>query len=155
MISFNQIDTTTNPKLIYFDLQTLGLDNGNFGYGGFVLLNDLGDTIAFENINTAGNVFGPLSYSTDTRILDVIQNFVMPFNGTLHLINGWFAGNPNTSCLFPFNININTNSIADHSKQKILFKRVDVTGREANKKRNTPLFYIYNDGTVEKKMIIE
>ena len=24
-------------------------------------------------------------------------------------------------------------------------------GREVNEKRNTPLFYIYNDGTVEKK----
>jgi hypothetical protein len=28
-------------------------------------------------------------------------------------------------------------------------------GREVNEKRNTPLFYIYNDGTVEKKIVIE
>ena len=32
---------------------------------------------------------------------------------------------------------------------------LDLLGREVNKQRNTPLFYIYNDGTVEKKMTIE
>jgi hypothetical protein len=36
-----------------------------------------------------------------------------------------------------------------------LLKVTDVLGREVNKKRNTPLFYIYNDGTVEKKIIIK
>ena len=38
---------------------------------------------------------------------------------------------------------------------KQLIKIVDLLGREVNEKRNTPLFYIYNDGTVEKKIIIE
>ena len=32
---------------------------------------------------------------------------------------------------------------------------VDVLGREAKPKSNTPLFYIYDDGTVEKLIIIE
>ena len=36
-----------------------------------------------------------------------------------------------------------------------LEKVVDILGREVNEIRNTPLFYIYNDGTVEKKIIIE
>jgi hypothetical protein len=34
-------------------------------------------------------------------------------------------------------------------------KVVDVLGRETNPKSNTPIFYIYDDGTVEKKIIIE
>jgi len=34
-------------------------------------------------------------------------------------------------------------------------KITDILGREVNENRNTPLFYIYNDGTVEKKIIIE
>ena len=38
---------------------------------------------------------------------------------------------------------------------KKLLKVTDILGREVNEKRNTPLFYIYNDGTVEKKIIIE
>ena len=38
---------------------------------------------------------------------------------------------------------------------KKLIKVVDILGREVNEKLNTPLFYIYNDGTVENKIIIE
>jgi hypothetical protein len=32
---------------------------------------------------------------------------------------------------------------------------MSVLGKEINEKRNIPLFYIYDNGTVEKKMIIE
>ena len=35
-----------------------------------------------------------------------------------------------------------------------LWKIVDVFGREIKKKRNTPLLYIYEDGTIEKKIIV-
>ena len=38
---------------------------------------------------------------------------------------------------------------------KKLIKIVDVLGRETPFKPNTPLIYIYNDGTVERKMIIK
>ena len=38
---------------------------------------------------------------------------------------------------------------------KQLIKIVDVLGREIPFKPNTPLLYIYNDGTVERKMIIK
>ncbi len=38
---------------------------------------------------------------------------------------------------------------------KKLIRIVDVLGRESNKKSNMILFYIYSDGTVEKKIIIE
>ena len=53
IVSFTQIDSSISPHLIHFDIQTFGLSNGNFGYGGFVLIDFFGDTIAFENINTA------------------------------------------------------------------------------------------------------
>ena len=38
---------------------------------------------------------------------------------------------------------------------KKLIKIVDVLGRVVEKSRNTLLFYIYDDGTVEKRMLIE
>jgi hypothetical protein len=41
------------------------------------------------------------------------------------------------------------------SNNKKLLKIVDILGKETLCKSNTPLFYIYNDGTVEKKIIIE
>jgi hypothetical protein len=153
--SFTQIDSSSTPHLIHFDIQTFGLSNGNFGYGGFVLIDDFGDTIAFENINTAANVFGPMEYDTDSRMLDVIQNFTLPFSGTLHLITGWFAGNSSTSCIFPFNINNGTTDINEIINGRKLLKVTDFLGRTSKESQNIFLFYIYDDGTVEKKIIIE
>ena len=51
--------------------------------------------------------------------------------------------------------NIQT-AINDYSiNHKSLIKVVDVLGRESKGLKNQPLFYIYDDGTVQKKMIIE
>jgi hypothetical protein len=46
-------------------------------------------------------------------------------------------------------------AIEEQTTNKELLKVTDILGREVNEKRNTPLFYIYKDGTVEKKIIIE
>ncbi|MGY8989811.1 MAG: zinc metalloprotease [Flavobacteriales bacterium] len=40
-------------------------------------------------------------------------------------------------------------------QNKKLVRMIDLLGREVKKIRNTPLFYIYDDGTVEKKIILE
>jgi hypothetical protein len=52
----------------------------------------------------------------------------------------------NGNATFTLNIPINPN--------RKLQKTVDILGRET-KQTNQPLFYIYNDGTVEKKVVIE
>jgi hypothetical protein len=44
--------------------------------------------------------------------------------------------------------------IEEHTTNKELLKIVDILGRET-KKTNQPLFYIYDDGTVEKRIVIE
>ena len=46
-------------------------------------------------------------------------------------------------------------SIEEIDNTKILKKITDVLGKETKKEHNTPLFYIYDDGTVEKKISIE
>ena len=46
-------------------------------------------------------------------------------------------------------------SILDINSDKRLIKIVDVLGRGSKIIKKIPLFYIYNDGTVEKKIIIE
>ena len=35
------------------------------------------------------------------------------------------------------------------------YKIIDLLGRTVNENPNSPLFYLYEDGTVEKKIIIE
>ena len=54
-----------------------------------------------------------------------------------------------------FNVTNISTSLYDLNLNKNLIKIVDVLGRETKPVTNTPLFYIYSDGTEEKKIIIE
>jgi len=54
-----------------------------------------------------------------------------------------------------FNVTNISTSLYDLNLNKNLIKIVDVLGREIKPTVNTLLFYIYNDGTVEKKIIIK
>jgi hypothetical protein len=54
---------------------------------------------------------------------------------------------------------INENNVQNDNKvfpnNKQLIKIVDLLGRESKDLKSHPLFYIYDDGTVEKKIILE
>ena len=59
--------------------------------------------------------------------------------------------------IFIENGTISTNTfegITDFSPKKLL-KTTNIIGQTIKSQRNTPLFYIYNDGSVEKKIILE
>ena len=51
----------------------------------------------------------------------------------------------------------NTSAIftISNNKSKTLLKITNVLGEPTKPTSNTPLFYIYDDGTVEKKLILE
>ena len=49
----------------------------------------------------------------------------------------------------------NLNNENYKANNRSLIKIVDLFGRETEEKLNISLFYIYDDGTVEKKIIIE
>ena len=54
--------------------------------------------------------------------------------------------------------NCSTTGIGDEEinyKNRELVKVIDLLGKETEGVKNQPLFYIYDDGTVEKKMILE
>jgi len=46
-------------------------------------------------------------------------------------------------------------AIEEYSTNKQILRSIDVLGRKAQGKKNEPLFYIYDDGTVEKRLTIE
>lgn len=46
-------------------------------------------------------------------------------------------------------------NVAEFKTEKKIVKIIDVLGKEVPIKFNTPIIYIYNDGTVEKKIIID
>ena len=70
-------------------------------------------------------------------------------NGTPY--GSWTFINNNTG------IDLNTSTAIDNFviHHKRLVKIVDVLGRESKEIKNQPLYYIYDDGTVEKKIILE
>jgi len=53
-----------------------------------------------------------------------------------------------------FSADCNPSSIKEYTAKKELLKVTDLLGRET-KQVNQPLFYIYDDGTVEKRIVIE
>ena len=59
------------------------------------------------------------------------------------------------TCILTYNtIPTATTDININSNRKLI-SIVDVLGRESKGTKNEPLFYIYNDGTVKKKIIFE
>ena len=91
-----------------------------------------------------------------------VLNDHLSFSGTDHL---WAAsGNSNTkfvqaldfttNFLYPLLPCNNATSISSVNSEKILIKITDLLGREIEKTINTPLFYIYSNGEVEKKIFI-
>ena len=55
---------------------------------------------------------------------------------------------------YVFNICFGLEDLTTPTDSK-LFKVTDILGRETKVTKNEALFYIYDDGTVEKKIIIE
>ena len=76
-----------------------------FGYAGFVLLNSDGVEIAEEGMD-AGNVYGFGANYNDTRILYFDEFFSIPFEGSLLLYEGFFAGEPELVCSFPISFSL-------------------------------------------------
>jgi len=67
----------------------------------------------------------------------------------------WTVANSNIDPQHYFSNNCSgTTDIEEHSTNKELLKVTDLLGRET-KQTNQPLFYIYDDGTVEKRIVIE
>ena len=54
-----------------------------------------------------------------------------------------------------FSNNCSGTSVEEHSTNKELLKVTDLLGRETKGTKNDVLFYIYDDGTVEKKIILK
>ena len=71
--------------------------------------------------------------------------------------NHWTAElNYSTNCINnSINCSNSTNLINEVNNTKKIIKVIDILGRKTTPISNVLLFYVYNDGTVEKKIIIE
>jgi len=75
-------------------------------------------------------------------------------------MSSWSAYDYNISDHRPVGLKLQVNAVVSNTlemepKGKSLIKVVDVLGRETTPKNNTPLFYMYENGSVEKKIVVE
>jgi hypothetical protein len=130
-----------------------------------VLTNASGcDSVATLNLTITGN---PLAVITQNGIdLEVTVGNTYTWNTTATTqsitpnANGWYwcivtDANGCVSDTAFFEVTNITTAVNEFNANKTLLKITDVLGRESKPKKNTPLFYMYSDGTVEKKIVIE
>ena len=111
------------------------------------------DNLSQVNLNNNVSIYNWLpSFGTSTPLVDVNQPSYCETS------NDWpdnvtYCSN----CYTPIDCNVatSTQEISKEEKSKSLINIIDVLGRKAPPSNQKPLFYIYDDGTVEKRIIIE
>ena len=116
----------------------------------------LGNNIVASTQHCLG-MLSTICNTTDTFKLNPLAVGTYTFDLTL---SSGFGGPPCTAGVLPddndvitFNV-VTSVGIDEHITQKKLLRTTDVFGRET-KQTNQPLFYIYENGMVEKKLIVE
>ena len=99
-VTFSEYNTIDNT--IEIDVISNYSSQYSFPYAGFILKSTEGDTIAIETLQSGVNVYGLNGGMSETRVLEVVGDFMPPGNGTIHLANYLFAGNSAIICSWPF-----------------------------------------------------
>ena len=122
---------------------------------------DVSNNIALTFLNCSTNVFTSLDLRNGNNTNLSFYNLNNP---NLYCINvddaawsstNWTATNYSIDAQHYFSNNCSTTDIEEHSISKELLKVTDLLGRETKGTKNEVLFYIYDDGTVEKRIVIE
>jgi Leucine-rich repeat (LRR) protein len=91
----------------------------------------------------------------DTSFLNLTNNpqlYCINVDNPVWSTTNWTVAKGNIDPQQYFSNNCSGTSVEEHTTNKELLRTIDILGRET---KNNPLFYIYDDGTVEKRIIIE
>ena len=158
ILNDNQISSVNTSNSI--SLKTLLLHNN------LTNLLDISSNINLEVLSLNNNNFSELDLRNGNNIN---MQFVAASNPNLNCIsvddtvwayNNWTVagGFIDQQHYFSNNCNSLSSITESHNQNKTLLKVTDLLGREVHPEKviaNTTLFYIYDDGTVEKKLVIE
>jgi len=170
----DSLDVSNNSELIHLWCG----DNSIVHLNGIQNLSNLSNLYCQTNFITELNVSNNLQLDTlvcDNNILltsldlrngNNINLFLEAFdNPSLNCIdvddvswssNNWTVVNGNIDVQHYFSNNCPPPSaIEEHKTNKELLRTIDVLGRETKGTKNEVFFYIYDDGTVEKRIVIE
>jgi len=145
---------------------------------GIADLTGIEDFTALTDLFCYGNLLQSLDLSNNTNLFEVNCNSNQLIS--LSVKNGnpmglWYfmaTNNPNLLCVevdnvayanytwlidntAVFSTNCNPSAISEIDIDRRLIKIIDVFGREVVSQKNKYLFYVYDDGTIQKKMAIE
>jgi hypothetical protein len=113
---------------------------------------------ALDDTIQSGNISWFVTFASDTSWYHyTITSSIIPiYPLSIHFAYTNLTGsNPGDyTCILTYNISPTNISDINVGGNRKLQKTVDILGRET-KQTNQPLIYIYDDGTVEKKIIIE
>tara|TARA_Y100000385_G_scaffold289998_1_gene361369 strand:+ start:1249 stop:2562 length:1314 start_codon:yes stop_codon:yes gene_type:complete len=142
-----------DDSVLVVDIETY-FSNYSIPYAGLMLIDDMGDTIAIETISTAVNVYGISPNTSETRELILVNELVLPFSGELCVVEGLFAGTSNIVCSYPVIwYNMELDQIQNNRQPKLL-RMIDILGRDIKIHQSGQLlFYIYDNGRVDKKFL--
>ena len=126
------LDISNNPALTEVNFQSNLLEQLNLKNGNWSILepNALSNNLTCVEVDNIG-------YATN--------NWATTFDSFVTF---------NTNCNYT-NPCTTVSAIQEHTTNKELLKVTDLLGRETKGTKNEVLFYIYDDGTVEKRIIIE
>ena len=167
LISLNVSQNTALEYLICKDNQLTSLDlSNNLALTELICTSnqltnlDLSQNTALKKLNCGGNQLESLDLRNGNNTMIINLKFGCLNNPNLYCINvddSTYSANTWTF-IDPqhyFSTNCSQlSTIKEHIGKKELLKITDLFGREI-KQTNQPLFYIYNDGTVEKRIVIE
>ena len=167
--NLTNLNISTNTSLFNLDCSSNNLTSLNVS-GASVLNNLYCSNNNLISLDVSGATAVRSFSCRDNQLISLdIRN-----GNNINFYNFYTTGNPNLTCInvdddsysnanwtnidsqhyFSTNCSGST-SIEEQVTNKELLKITDILGRETKDKRNTPLFYIFENGTVEKKIIID
>jgi len=147
-----------------FQLQTLECNNNSIKVLDLKNNYNLKQLFAYENElqsvnvkngnNNLINIFmTSANYNLDCIMVDNVSHFNQNFSDTTPIWVNWYA-DIDSGTIYSEDCNYTTN-VSEIPSNKILSKITNVLGQETLPKSNIPLFYLYDDGTVEKRIVME
>ena len=145
---------------------------------GIVDLTGIASFISLKDLFCYSNQLTVLNLSNNTQLFEVscgsnLLTYIDVRNGNNSGL--WYfnaMNNPSLTCIdvndvanaeynwasdswTNFSTNCNTTEIEYYNSQRKLLKVMDVLGRSVTPKPNIPLMYIYDDGSVEKRIMLD
>ena len=123
---------------------------------------DISTNIYIETLYAVNNNLSSLDLRNGNNIdlfINIKQNpnlSCISVDDTTLANTNWTVANSNIDQQHYFSLNCSATGITEiRDENRRLLKITDMLGRETKPKQNTSLFYLYSDGTMKKRIVIE